>query len=358
MGLIKIPGEVFVAFGLDKSCSMVRPFGSGHIHQTFRVDTDNQCFIFQCINHKVFPDVAALMDNIFKVTRYISKNSSPEDLTVRIIQTLEGKSFYHDDQGQYWRVMERVPNSKTYDMALSPSMAFEAGKVLGDFHYLLKDFPVEQLHTILPNFHNLDSRWREFLIAKGKASTHRLSQANALIQIVDIACDDELIFSRKIYSPHTRKRIVHNDPKINNVLFDNHLRGICMIDLDTMMPGSFLHDFGDALRTTANPFYEDEPDSTSVHCDLDLLKAYCQGYLPCVKKIMNTDEIMGLPHAPAHMTFIIALRFLTDYLNDDIYFKIDHPQHNLQRAKAQFALYYDFKEREPEIEQIISQYVK
>ena len=353
MGLSVIPHDVFVAFGIDEALSQSQPHGSGHIHHTFCVKTLERNYIFQCINQKIFPDVDALMENLFNVTCYITNCSTFKNSTLRFFKTINGGSYYTDCQGEYWRVMEMIPYAVTYDKALSAEMAFEAGKILGKFHFLLRNFPSKELHIILPGFHQLEVRWHDFILAMKKAKPERLREAGNLIQSITSVSIDEIAFSNKIYHSATPRRVVHNDPKINNVLFDQHLKGICMIDLDTVMPGSYLHDFGDALRTTANPLEEDEPDISLIQFDSNLLKAYCEGYLPHLKNVLTNDEIDGLPHAPAHMTFIIGLRFLTDYLNEDVYFRIDHSKHNLQRAKAQFALYHDFVIREKEIKRII-----
>jgi Ser/Thr protein kinase RdoA (MazF antagonist) len=354
-----LPEIILQAYGLGLQAKVV-PFGSGHIHRTFLVTDGERQLILQQINHKVFPAVDALMENICAVTAHIRQKTSAErrPATIEVIETLHGRTHLQDEEGRWWRALVYIAGSHTVDVPHNAQLAYEAGKTLGRFYGLLGDFPAQRLHLVLPRFHELGYRLQQFRAALLSASSERKSKAADLIKLVEEKADLLLWPDHMIAQGILPLRVVHNDPKINNVLLDHDNHGICMIDLDTVMPGCLLHDFGDALRTTANPAAEDETDLTRVSPDMQLFDAYAKGFLSETRSMLIPSETENLHRAPAFLTFVIALRFLTDYLNNDVYYHISHPEHNLQRAKAQFALFLGFEEKEPLMLEIVKSMLK
>lgn len=351
----KISEKILQSYGIHSE-ARVEPFGSGHIHRTYRASYGDNHFILQQINHKVFHAVDQLMDNICSVTAYIREKTagSQPPATIEIIKTHEGLTHLQDEEGNWWRALRYISGSHTVDVPGDDGMAFEAGKTLGSFYRLLDGFEARRLHVVLPRFHELTYRLEQFRDALAQASAERKQRANDLIKLVEAEAPSLLWLDEWIARGLMPLRVVHNDPKINNVLFDENNQGICMIDLDTVMPGCLLHDFGDALRTTANPAAEDETDLEKVVPSMALFQAYAEGFLSQTRSFLTEAEVQNLHRAPAFLTFVIALRFLTDYLNNDVYYHIQHPEHNLQRARAQFALFREFVKMEDKMETHIS----
>jgi Ser/Thr protein kinase RdoA (MazF antagonist) len=350
----EIPEYVLRVYGIGPQARAF-PFGSGHIHRTFLVSEVNRQFIFQRINHHIFTDVDALMENICAVTAYIRERVTEDKrpATIEVVKTQTSLTHVQDEEGYWWRALAYIGGSHTVDVPHNTQMAYEAGKTLGRFYKLLDGFQPQHLHVVLPRFHELGYRLQQFHTALEDASEQRKARASELIRLVEEKADSLLWPDRLIASNALPLRVVHNDPKINNVLLDEMGHGICMIDLDTVMPGCLLHDFGDALRTTANPAAEDETDLTKVRPDIQLFEAYTQGFLDQTQSMLFSAEKEYLHRAPAFLTFVIALRFLTDYLNNDVYYHVSHPEHNLERARAQFALYQGFEESEPKLKEIV-----
>lgn len=350
----EVPEFILQVYGLGPQATAL-PFGSGHIHRTFLVSDDSRQHIFQRINHSVFNDVDALMENICAVTAYIKEKTTEgkQSATIEVVKTQTGLTHVQDEEGYWWRALAYIGGSHTVDVPHNTEMAYEAGKTLGRFYKLLDGFQPQHLHVVLPHFHELGYRLQQYHTALKYASEKKKASAAELIRLVEEKADSLLWPDRMIASNALPLRVVHNDPKINNVLLDEKGHGICMIDLDTVMPGCLLHDFGDALRTTANPAAEDETDLTRVKPDIQLFEAYTQGFLSQTHSMLSPPERDHLHRAPAFLTFVIALRFLTDYLNNDVYYHISHPEHNLQRARAQFALYQGFEESESKMKEIV-----
>lgn len=350
----KISEKILQAYGINTG-ARVEPFGSGHIHRTYLASYGDNHLILQQINHKVFPAVDQLMENICSVTAYIREKTAGSQLpaTIEIIKTYDGLTHLQDEEGNWWRALRYIGGSHTVDVPGDAGMAFEAGKTLGRFYRLLDGFEARRLHVVLPRFHELTFRLEQFREALSQASNERKQRADDLIRLVESEAPSLLWLDEWIARGQLPLRVVHNDPKINNVLLDENNQGICMIDLDTVMPGCLLHDFGDALRTTANPAAEDETDLDKVVPSMVLFQAYAEGFLSQTRSFLTPAEAQNLHRAPAFLTFVIALRFLTDFLNNDVYYHIQHPGHNLQRARAQFALYRGFAVRELEMKKYI-----
>lgn len=335
---------VLKQFGIDFQFVNIQRFGEGHIHETYLVETKNHQpdYILQKINHNIFKDIPGMMANIEAVTRHIrnkldpSKGFEPDRQSLKLIYTRAGASFLKDEEGNYWRVYIFIPDTITYQLMSNPSLAREAGKAIGSFQALLADLQEPLIETIL-DFHNINLRIDQFQMAMEKNIGGRKSLVPGDILFVESRFTrmKEFLIDLK---ERGQVRSTHNDTKLNNILFDRKNRALCLIDLDTVMPGYVHFDYGDALRTMANTALEDEKDLSKVRFNKEVYDFFTDGYMEAAGDMLNDDERLLLPFSPVYMTFIIGLRFLTDYLNGDIYFQVHRPDHNLERARVQFKL--------------------
>lgn len=344
-------------------------FGSGHINVTylavFNDEGKENKYIIQKINPNVFKNIEKLMDNIFAVTSYlrseIRKAGGDENReTLHYIKTVDDEKFYVADDGSYYRAYIFVSNSVSYNSVDNSDLFRQSGVAFGKFQKLLSDFPADTLYETLPEFHNTKHRYE----------TEFLPAVNANLSGRKDTCLGEIAFvtEREKYCSHLVDliaegklplRVTHNDTKLNNVIFDKDSnKAICVIDLDTVMPGLALYDFGDSIRFGANTAVEDEKDLSKVSISLEYFKAYADGFLSQAGSSLNECEIDNLAFASLLMTFECGMRFLTDYLNGDTYFKTAYPEHNLVRAKNQFALVADMEKHMDEMKAIISELVK
>lgn len=336
----------------------VEPYGSGHIHQTFKLEaSSSEVYILQKINRKIFTNIPVLQKNIQNVLNHITQKGQSGNSLIMLTFKNE-KSYFLDDDGNYWRLFNYIHNSKTYNKITSENLAYEAGKAYGSFLSSLNDLPVDSLHETIPDFHNLDYRLHLLEQSVKTDTKNRLSNIESELQFARIRSKKlrrilELGNENKI-----PLRVTHNDTKINNVLFDQNDKAICVIDLDTVMPGYIHYDFGDAIRTGAAAADEDETDLEKMFIDLQLFESYSKGFIEQTIGFMNQIEIDELYLAPQILTFTIALRFLTDYLNGDVYFNTLHSTHNLQRWYAQKQLLLSMEAHENEMRQIIEAIVK
>ena len=322
------------------------PYGTGHINDTYEVVTSEKSssnYLLQKINHNVFKDVPGLMENIQRVTAHIRKKlseipgSNPDRETLTLIETIDGKAFYLDDTGNYYRMYLFIEDHLIYDIVETAHQAYEAGRMFGKFQNFLSDLPGEPLHETIKDFHNIEFRLNELFDALAADEEKRAANVPGEIKFVEDRMDDMKILldlSRKGEIP---TRVTHNDTKINNVLFDKNDNGLCVIDLDTVMPGLIHYDYGDSIRTATNTGAEDEMNLEKVEMDIKLFEEYTRGYLKEMVSLTRT-ELNYLPLAAKYLPYIIGIRFLTDYLEGDHYFRIKHKEHNLQRAKTQFKL--------------------
>jgi hypothetical protein len=321
-----------------------RLWGEGHIHETYLVETKDHHpdYILQKINHKVFRNIPGMMENIEAVTNHIRSklaglpghNSDLESLT--LVYTRASQSFYIDEKQEYWRMYVFIPDAFSLLRIAETGQAFEAGKAIGFFQAMLADLDTQLVDTI-PDFHNIDYRISQYYDAKENDPAGRV----ALVPDNILFVERRFGLMKSYYASLKEKAVVratHNDTKVNNVLFDRHNKALCLIDLDTVMPGYVHFDYGDALRTMANTALEDERDLGKVLFNKEVYEAFTKGYLLEAGGFLNQYELRLLPYAPIYLTFLIGLRFLTDHLNGDVYFRIHHPGHNLERAKVQFKL--------------------
>jgi len=278
----------------------------------------------------------------------------PDRETLSLIPSRTGESYYRSRRGDYWRAYRFVAGCHTVDMARNPGQAFQAGKAFGLFQRLLTDFPAADLHETIPFFHHTPRRLQKFMEVMEKDSHGRKSESASAVSFVLERAATAGVITRGLEDGTLPLRITHNDTKINNVLFDDSTgEAVCVIDLDTTMPGSALYDFGDMIRTTTCRVPEDETDLAKVSLDLGMFESLTRGYLEEAREFLSGKETSLLVFAGRLITFTIGLRFLTDYLEGDVYFKIHRPGHNLDRALAQFALVKSLEEHEAEMNEVL-----
>lgn len=335
----------------------IAPYGNGHINDTFCSDPTK--YIIQRINTKIFTNPDELMENIENVTLFLKEKivalgGDPDRETLTVIKTIDGENCYKYNDDYVYRVYTFIDNTKTVENDKTVEDLYNAGKGFGRFQQMLADFPVEKLHETIKDFHNTPKRVEALktAIAEDKAGRVKsvqseiefaLKNAEFASMVVDLMAKGEVL-----------PRVTHNDTKINNILFDNETgEAIAVIDLDTVMPGSMLYDFGDALRMGASTGAEDETDLGKVSVDRECFKCFAKGYLEETKDVLTPMEIELLPFSMKLMTYECGIRFLTDYLNGDTYFKIHREHHNLDRARNQFKLVAELNEIEDELKAVV-----
>lgn len=344
-----------------------RPFGSGHIHDTFLIRTveeDADDYLLQRINHYVFKNVDHLMSNIERVTKHIQKKLSlisgskaaRECLT--FIPAKDEKYYYQDSSGNYWRVCIFIDHSFSYDVVESPEKAYAGGRAFGKFLSFLADLSPDSLYETIPDFHNVEYRLDKFHQAVKKDTVQRIRDAPQEIEFVAAREEEMKCIIRLGREGEIPKRVTHNDTKFNNILFDDAGHVLCVTDLDTVMPGYIHYDFGDAIRTTTNTGAEDEQDLSKVSMDIQLFEAFSRGFLEETRAFLTKTEIEYLAFSGKLLAFTIGLRFLTDFIDGDKYFKIHRPGHNLQRARAQFKLLQSMEEQYEAMKAIIKELAK
>lgn len=343
-------------------------FGSGHINKTYLiVFNDNgkeNKYILQQLNSEVFKNIEQLMDNVFAVTSYLrgvikENGGNPDRETLHYIETVDGKKFCSVD-GLYFRSYVFVEDSVSYDSVDSAELFKSSGVAFGRFQKLLADFDADSLYETIPNFHNTSWRYdHEFIPAVNDNKAGRADSCHEEIEFVKARKADTAVLVDLIARGSLPLRVTHNDTKLNNVMFDDKTNAcVCVIDLDTVMPGLALYDFGDSIRFGANTAAEDERDLSKVELNLDYFKAYAEGFLSEAGGALTPCEIEHIVFASKLMTFECGMRFLTDYLNGDTYFKVNYPEHNLDRAKNQFRLVADMERKMPEMEKIIKDIIQ
>lgn len=335
------------------------PFGQGHLHDTFLVTTEGEGddYILQRINHKIFRNIEGMMENIAHVTHHLKdklKNRPHHDPlreSLTLILTRSGDTYLKDAKGNYWRMYLFISGASEYQKIEDAHLAMEAGRIIGDFQLMLSDLDHTLCET-LPRFHDIHFRLEQYREACENDRSGRLE--NLAMETAFVA---ERASRMTDYYESLRRdavvRVTHNDTKVNNVLFNDHHKAMCLLDLDTVMPGYIHFDFGDAVRTMANTALEDEQDLKRVHFNMDLFKAFSKGYLSRALKFLTPEEMELIPYSPVYLTFLIGLRFLTDHINGDRYFKTKYPAHNLVRAHVQFRLVEEMEKMQKEMREIL-----
>lgn len=357
--------ELAQRFDIAGHVEEVSPFGSGHINDSYRVVTASggTVYLLQRINHHVFPDVAAVMRNMEVVTAHLRKKYQTgeglgpyvDEKVLTIIPTREGELFFQDNAGNFWRMFVMLANTRSYDIVQTSQQAKEGGRAFGQFQRLLSDLDASLIHEVLVDFHHIGKRLEKlWQVVKADAKSrvvrvdHELAfveqRAKRMHTILDMASEGLLPL-----------RITHNDTKFNNVLLDANDKAQCVIDLDTVMPGYVAYDFGDAIRTIINRAAEDEANLEKIQLNTSLFKAFTEGYFEEAHAFLTQAEVMSLIEGVLLLPYMQGVRFLTDFLEGDQYFKIHHPDHNLQRARAQLMLVERLETAEQELKDMISQ---
>jgi hypothetical protein len=318
----------------------------------------------QRVNRSIFKDVPAMMENIVRVTGHLRAKiaavpgSDPDREVLTVVPARSGAAYHRDGQGEYWRCFLFIDHRELGERPGTPGQAFEAGRLFGRFLRMLADLPQPPLHETIPRFHDLERRLSDFRAALDAGPGQRRNAAGPEIKFVGKREDEMKRTLAGALAQRLPLRVTHNDTKFNNVLFDSRGRGVCVIDLDTVMPGRVLFDFGDAIRSAANTAREDEADLGRVGLRLDVFRDFAAGYLGELGNILSRVETSLLAFSARLMTFIIGMRFLSDYLEGDRYFKIGYAGHNLQRARVQFRLLEEMESRSRLMEDIVASLVE
>lgn len=330
-------------FQIQGEISAISPIQSGHINTTYRVNTTKTAYILQGINHQIFTNIEQLTQNILYVTQHIQSKLATAKHSHKVLQvvlTQDEKGYHYDETTQsYWRVFLQIPDAYTYSVLEYPEQAHAMGVSFGEFHKQLSDLPAKKLHETIPDFHNTSKRFAALQRALKKDSHHRYTQAKE--EIAYLLQQESIIERFQDIASQLPQRIVHQDAKLSNILFDQSHQALAVIDLDTVMPGYLCYDFGDAVREGMNTAKEDEQDLGKVSLNLPLFRSFAQGYHQATKDFITTEEVNSLILGVQLLTFEQAVRFLTDFLNGDTYYKISYPEHNLIRTKVQITLLKD-----------------
>jgi hypothetical protein len=339
---------------------------SGHINDTFRVHVTNhegsKTYILQKINTYVFREPDKLMENMVRVTSHIAgklkeKGMSTRRRVIHLRPKRDGTFCYHNREGEAWRLMDFIGDTHAYDMAQHPGHAYEASKAFGKFQELLSDLSEPDLHITIPDFHNTPVRFIQLEDAIEKNIAGRLQSCRPEVDFAYARRDITPVLTDCIENGTMKNRPTHNDTKINNVLIDkNSGEGICVIDLDTVMPGLPLYDFGDCVRSTTRSGAEDEIDLDEIDMDITLFEAITRGYLESAGNLLSDLEKEKLAFSAKLITFETGIRFLADYLNGDVYYKTSRPAHNLDRARVHFKMIQSMEQQEEQMNAIVARY--
>ncbi len=348
--------EIIKNFNIDGEYIGYYLSNDGHINNTFVLEFDDglgkiKSYLLQLINTNVFKNPDELMENIVGVTEYLRKivvdnGGDPERECLNVYFTSDGKPYYRDADGNCWRCYNFITGAHSCQSIDDPETFANAARAFGKFQCLLADYPSETLHETIPNFHNTLSRFADFEKAVSDNIAGRADSVRDEIDFVLARRNDAGVLVKLLEKGKLPLRVTHNDTKLNNVMFDNETdEGICVIDLDTVMPGLSLYDFGDSIRFGANTAAEDEKDLSKVSLSLPLYREYTAGYLSTAGQSLTPTEVEYLPFSAKLMTFECGMRFLTDYLNGDTYFRIAYNDHNLDRCRTQFRLVEDMERK-------------
>lgn len=360
--------DAIYAFGFGPRCSYVKPFGAGHINETYAVympspeGEDVLAYVLQRVNSNVFKDPAGVMENIFGVTEYMRgvirrEGGDPDRETLSYIKTKSGLNYFEDSEGEPWRCYNFIPDSECYQLVENPEQLYEAGSSFGHFLKQLIEYPASGLKETIPDFHHTAKRYQAFQVAVDRDLKNRAHTCEPEIAFVKNRKEDCSVLVSQQEEGALPLRVTHNDTKLNNILFDSKTgKGLCVIDLDTIMPGLAANDFGDSIRSGATTGAEDEKNLDLVHFDLELYEAYVRGYLEAAGEVLTPAEVESLPWGARLMTLECGMRFLTDYLQGDTYFKTAYPEHNLVRARTQFRLVEEMEQQFEKMQELARKY--
>lgn len=340
-------------------------YGNGHINFTYLVHVDvngaTKRMILQQMNKGIFKKPVEVMENILGVTSHLCKKitergGNAERETLNVVCAKDGKPYFIDSEGEYWRVYHFIEGATCYDQAASDEDFYQSGYAFGNFQCLLADYPAETLHETIPQFHDTAKRFADFKRAVQEDVMGRAALVRREIEFALAREEDTAVLGNMLAKDELPLRVTHNDTKLNNIMIDDETRqGICVIDLDTVMPGLSVHDFGDSIRFGASTAAEDERDLDKVSCSMHLLDVYNNGFQKGCQGRLTEAEIEMLPMGAKMMTYECGIRFLTDYLEGDHYFQIHREGHNLDRARTQFKLVADMEKKWEEMLKIVRQ---
>jgi Ser/Thr protein kinase RdoA (MazF antagonist) len=349
--------EITTRFAIDGEFHGAEPWGNGHINDTYRATYRHngvfRHYIHQRINHKVFRNPEAMMDNIARVTAHLQEKLGPRTARhgLTLVPTRNGASFCRDKEGNYWRTYHFVEGARTHDTIQTARQAYEAARAFGEFQRLLADLPSPRLNETIPDFHHTPKRFAALERAIETDVAKRAAHAKAEIRF---ALEHKPLCNI-LLDANLPERVTHNDTKINNVLLEEETnKAVCVIDLDTVMPGLALYDFGDMVRTATCRAAEDERDLSKIHMEMELFEALVSGYLAATNGFLTPAERALLVASGKLITFENGIRFLTDYLQGDVYFKVHRDGHNLDRCRTQFKLVESITAQEPEMNRVVA----
>lgn len=346
-------------FNIESEIVSIKPLLDGHINDTFCIATQSsKKYILQKKNKKIFQDVPAMMENIVRVTEHIKKKATqqgdnPDRETITIIFTKDKKSYWIDNEQEYWTMMLLIENCISFEKADTEEIAFQGGLGTGKFQAMLADFTTP-LKDILPGFHNIKFRFKQWEQCLQADKANRRKELATEIAWIEDRKKEMLDFWQLVETGKIPTRVTHNDTKISNFLFDkNTQKVLCAIDLDTVLSSTCLNDFGDAIRSYTNTGLEDDKHLDNVSMDMNMFKAYTRGYLQEAKIFLTPIEIDYLAFSARYIVFEQVLRFLMDYMNGDTYYKIHYPDHNLVRTQAQYKLLQSIEQQLPQMQQFV-----
>ena len=359
--------EAIAHFQYEGVLTSEGPYGSGHINDTFLLTFDvegkgKRNVILQRMNNEVFSDPVGLMENIVGVTSYLRKKiiddgGDPDRETLNVIPTVDGKDYYVDEAGDYWRSYKFITDATSYDKVEKPEHFYQSAVAFGHFQCMLADYPAETLHETIAGFHDTKARFATFKKVVEEDVMGRAASVEKEIQFVLEHEDVANYFGDLLEKGEIPLRVTHNDTKLNNIMIDNETgKGICVIDLDTVMPGLAMNDFGDSIRFGASTAAEDEMDLSKVSCSMELFDLYAKGFIEGCDGKLTKREIELMPMGAKTMTFECGMRFMTDYLQGDTYFKVHREGHNLDRCRTQFKLVEDMEKKWYTMQEIVNKY--
>ncbi len=358
--------EVLSAYEFPATLVGAVRYGQGHINDTFCIlcqPQDGDCirYILQGLSSAAFPHPEEVMENMVGITGYLREKitengGDPDRETLNLVQTKDGKDFYTDSCGKVWRLTHFIENTDCYQSA-TPELFEASARAFGRFQYMLQGYPAHTLHEPIARFHDTENRFEKFIAALEADKMGRAKEVQAEIQFVLDRKADCSVAMEALRQGKLPLRVTHNDTKLNNVLIDRPSgTGLCVIDLDTTMPGLSINDFGDSIRFGANHSREDEKDLSKVNFDIDLYEVYTRGFLEGAKGSLTPAELEYLPWGAKLMTLECGIRFLTDYLDGDHYFRIHYPEQNLDRCRTQFKLVSDMEAQFAQMHAVVKKY--
>jgi thiamine kinase-like enzyme len=354
--------DILPQFNLNPEEFKISAFGSGHINDTFLLQNHNsslRSYLLQRINNYVFKNVAGLTNNIITVTEHLKQkiskieNADPDKEVLTFLKGKDGLYFFEDIDHNFWRISYFLENTKSYDVLTTPQQAFQGGVAFGRFQFLLADLDPKKLIDTIPDFLNIEKRLNDFFQAIKNNKAGRVEIVQPEIEFLSTRAgkmNELLRLGREGVLP---LRITHNDTKFNNILLDQNNNIQCVIDLDTVMPGYVAYDFGDAIRTIINSSTEDEPDLDAIKLNMPLFNSFTKGYIKETAVFLTDVELNSLISGVLLLPYMQAVRFLTDYLDGDLYYKVQFHEHNLQRTRAQMRLFFLLEERQQELNSIV-----